>query len=64
MGGLFHKDLTPKKSALMLKKLIKEVWHTEENLTTDEEGYIEFRGFYGDYTAEWNGGSTTFGLHK
>ena len=64
MGGLFHKDLTPKKSALMLKKLIKEVWHTEENLTTDEEGYISFRGFYGDYTAEWNGGSTTFGLHK
>lgn len=64
LGGLFHHDLTPKKSALMLKKLIKEVWHTEEKLTTDEEGYISFRGFYGDYTAEWNGGSATFGIHK
>ena len=48
-GGLFHHDLTPKKSALMLKKLLTEEWHTEGTLTTDENGNIEFRGFFGDY---------------
>lgn len=48
-GGLFHHDLTPKKSAHMLRKLITEEWHTEGTLTTDEDGYIEFRGFFGDY---------------
>lgn len=48
-GGLFHHDLTPKKSAQMLKKLITEEWHTEGTKTTDENGYIEFRGFFGDY---------------
>ena len=63
-GGLFHHDLTPKKSALALKKLITEDWHTALTLVTDEDGFIEFRGFYGDYTAEWKGGSTSFGIHK
>lgn len=48
-GGLFHHDLTPKKSALMLKKLITEEWHTDGALITDEEGYIEFKGFFGEY---------------
>ena len=51
-GGLFHKDLTPKKSALMIKKLFNEVWHTETKLTTDNDGYTDFRGFYGDYELE------------
>ena len=63
-GGIFHHDLTPKKAALALKKLITEDWHTALTITTDEEGYIEFRGFYGDYTAEWEGGSASFGIHK
>jgi len=63
-GGLFHHDLTPKKSALMLKKLTKEVWHTKETLTTDENGYIEFRGFYGEYEFNIDGAVRTFGLHK
>lgn len=48
-GGLFHHDLTPKKSAQMLKKLLTEEWHTEGSQTTDDDGYIEFRGFFGDY---------------
>ena len=33
----------------MFKKLITEEWHTEGTLTTNEDGYIEFRGFFGDY---------------
>lgn len=51
-GGLFHHDLTPKKSALMLKKLITQEWHTEKELKTDENGVIDFRGFYGKYDLE------------
>jgi hypothetical protein len=55
LGGLFHHDLTPKKSALMLKKLITEDWHTEESLTTDENGCVKFCGFYGSYEIEADG---------
>ena len=63
-GALFHHDLTPKKSALILKKLFNEIWHTDIELITDENGYVEFRGFYGDYTAEINGSAANFGIHK
>lgn len=54
-GGLWHHDLTPKKSALRLHTLINEVWHTDLEAVTDESGYIEFRGFYGGYTASGQG---------
>lgn len=63
-GGLFRHDLTPKKSALMLEKLFTEVWHTDLELQTDENGYVEFRGFYGEYLAELDGRQSGFGLHK
>ncbi len=63
-GGLFHHDLTPKKSALMLKKLFSEVWHTDLELTTDDNGCVMFRGFFGDYTAEAKGTKGSFGIHK
>lgn len=63
-GGLFCHDLTPKKSALMLKKLMTEIWHTEEDLITDESGYVEFRGFYGEYEAIVEERTIQFGIHK
>lgn len=63
-GGLFHKDLTPKKSAEVYKKLISEEWHTKLTLTTDENGYASFRGFYGDYELSADDLKFTFGLHK
>lgn len=63
-GGLFHHDLTPKKSALMLKKLFGEIWHTDLELTTDKDGYVEFRGFYGDYSVSADDSRKEFGLHK
>ena len=34
-GGLWHHDLTPKKSALRLHTLINEVWHTDLEAVTD-----------------------------
>ena len=63
-GGLFHKDLTPKKSAEVYKKLISEEWHTKLTLTTDENGYASFRGFYGDYELSADDLKFNFGLHK
>lgn len=50
-GGLFHHDMTPKKSALMLRHLFDEEWHTELTLQADENGIVSFRGFGGRYTA-------------
>ena len=63
-GGLWHHDLTPKKSGERLWELFNKKWHTELELTTDENGYVEFRGFYGDYTAEIDGAYAAFGIHK
>ncbi len=63
-GALFHNDLTPKKSALMLKKLFTEIWHTDLELTTDKDGYIDFRGFYGDYEVEVDEQKLKIGIHK
>ena len=48
----------------MLKKLIKEDWHTALTLKTDDEGYIEFRGFYGDYILTCGDLTKNFGIHK
>ena len=48
-GGLFRHDLTPKKSALTLKKLFDEEWHTEGEFVTDQNGIVDFRGFFGTY---------------
>lgn len=63
-GGLFHHDLTPKKSALMLKKLFSEIWHTDLELSTDKNGYAEFRGYFGEYTAEADGKAFDIAIHK
>ena len=63
-GGLFHKDMTPKKSAERLYYLFNKKWHTDLELTTDENGYVEFKGFYGDYDIEIDGKKEKFGLHK
>lgn len=63
-GGLFHRDLTPKKSAIMLKKLFTEIWHTDLELFTDKDGFVEFNGFYGEYDIEIDGKKEKLGLHK
>lgn len=51
-GGLLRFDLSPKPAYLKIKELIQERWHTDAELVTDENGYAEFRGFYGKYTVE------------
>lgn len=63
-AGLFRRDLTPKPAALMLKKLFGEIWHTELEAETDEDGYVTFRGFFGDYEASFDGGAMRFEHRK
>lgn len=63
-GGFYHRDLTPKKSALMLSWLINGEWRTEKQEITDKNGCINLRGFYGDYSLEIDGEKYGFGLHK
>ena len=58
-GGLFHHDLTPKKSVQMLKRLFSEEWHTEGIFQTDEGGEVTLRGFFGDYAVEAVAGGHT-----
>jgi hypothetical protein len=48
----------------MLKHLFEEEWNTKLSLTTDENGYLSFRGFFGDYALNAEGGAATFALKK
>ena len=48
-GGLLRFDLSPKPAYLKIKELIQKRWHTEGEFVTDENGTVEFRGFYGAY---------------
>jgi hypothetical protein len=45
-------------------EMFNKRWHTDVELVTDENGCVEFRGFYGDYTAEINGKTSNFSIHK
>ena len=63
-GGLYHNDMTPKIAAVRMHELFNVRWHTDIELETDENGFVEFRGFFGEYTAECDGIVTSFGIHK
>ena len=51
-SGLFFQDLCPKPSGEIIRKLIKEEWHTETEVAYENGGDNRFHGFYGDYDAE------------
>lgn len=63
-GGLFTHDMRPKKSAERMYDMFNKRWHTNLELTTDENGCVEFRGFFGDYEAEVDGKISKFGIHR
>jgi GH35 family endo-1,4-beta-xylanase len=48
-GGLTRPDLEPKPAYERLSRLINEEWRTEGSGTTDDDGTLEFSGFYGTY---------------
>ena len=44
--------------------LTHKAWHTEVELTTDANGEVEFRGFYGDYEIEVDGNTAEISNHR
>lgn len=63
-GGLIRFDFTPKPSYYKIKELFEKKWHTELELTTDEEGKFKFKGFYGGYDLEIEGQNKEIKLRK
>ncbi len=62
-AGLFHRDLTPKRSADKFVELFEKRWRTN-GVFNAEDGEISIRGFFGDYEAEIDGKVYKFGIHK
>lgn len=48
-AGFIRKDNSLKPSYDVVKKLIKSDWSTDVSCKTDDNGYITFEGFLGDY---------------
>nr|WMX25219.1 endo-1,4-beta-xylanase [uncultured bacterium] len=63
-GGLLRFDLSPKPAYFTIKNLFEKVWHTSENLISNENGKISFRGFYGKYEIIVNGKVFNVNLSK
>lgn len=63
-GFIFRRDFSPKPAAEVVKNLFQKQWHTDLTLTTDNNGNINFKGFYGDYELTVDGKSVPFGIHK
>ncbi len=63
-GGLLHHDFSKKPAYDVLDRLINKEWHTEAELVTDQNGCVNFRGFYGDYEVIANETSTLVSLTK
>lgn len=54
-SGFVRKDLTKKPSYDMLKKLIKEEWHTDAAAVTDDNGFVNVEAFKGEYEVSCDG---------
>ena len=57
VSGLFHRDMTPKKSYFALDQLINHEWRTTLTAKADESGAVSFRGFKGNYRLAWRDAS-------
>ncbi len=53
--GLVGHDFTPKVSYNVLKSLIHDTWDSKGSGVTDNDGWIDFRGFHGKYNITING---------
>ena len=63
-GELLRFDLSPKPAFYTIKNLFEKVWHTEEEIITNESGKATFRGFYGEYEITVNGKKYNVNLGK
>jgi GH35 family endo-1,4-beta-xylanase len=57
-SGLVRKDMSPKPAYEALMGMVKKEWWTGPlELKTDAQGRVKFRGFLGDYSVQYAGGS-------
>lgn len=61
-SGLIRKDGSLKPSYIRLRKLIKEEWHTNVELVTDEKGHALLNGFKGKYEVSFGDKKQVFTL--
>lgn len=59
-GGLIRHDMTPKPAFDVICDLFNKEWHTEGEYTSDDDGMIRFKGFFGEYDVQiiYNGKKT------
>lgn len=59
-GGLIRHDLTPKPAFDVICDLFNKEWHTKGEYTSDDDGMIRFKGFFGEYDVQiiYNGKKT------
>lgn len=57
-GCLVDEFMRRKKSYYALEHLIKNEWNTSFKVNTDENGVVDFRGFYGEYDIIVNSGDS------
>ena len=62
-SGFVHEDNTEKPSYAALKNLIHGAWETHETLVTDDDGFLVFTGYKGDYQLKTAAGSAGFALN-
>ena len=62
-SGFVHEDNTEKSSYAALKNLIHGAWETHETLVTDDDGFLAFTGYKGDYQLKTAAGSAGFALN-
>ena len=62
-SGFVHEDNTEKPSYAALKNLIHGAWETHETLVTDDDGFLVFTGYKGDYKLKTAAGSAGFALN-
>ena len=53
VSGLFHRDMTPKKSYFALDRLVNDEWRTRLTVKAGADGAVSFRGFRGAYRLSW-----------
>ncbi len=63
-SGFVRRDNSEKPSYEALKKLIHGDWETHETIAADEEGFISFSGFKGDYMLQAGTGNAAFSLNS
>ncbi|WP_332631667.1 endo-1,4-beta-xylanase [Halalkalibacter flavus] len=63
-AGFLRKDNSPKPAYEVVKKLIKEDWNTNVIRQTDDNGFVSFEGFLGEYDLVCGDKKVSFKLEK